>query len=93
MAAFVAEAISSYAIRLHYYSDAWLFAVIGMLLFLGLSGRRFVRATPLWLVAVSAVGTVVFGPVLDVALGARFGAASSERCHPRLAAVWASPCC
>lgn len=80
-ATFFAEAIGTYALRLHYVGEAVLFASVGVVLFLGLvvPARAMRTAVAAFTAAgvLTAVGVVLYWAVLDAAAGATFGALRS----------------
>ncbi len=78
-ATFVAEAIGTYLLRLHYGADAVLFAVIGIVAFAVLTWRthpaRAVLATAgLTTAVLTVVGIALYWLGLDAAAGVAFGA-------------------
>jgi hypothetical protein len=74
-ATFIAEAIGTYQLRLHYRGDEVLYAAIGLVLFavVAISSLRPARALAAT-TAIVAIGTVVYWLCVDAAAGATFGA-------------------
>ena len=73
-ATFLGEAIGAYAIRLHYRGDALVFAGIGVLLLIAFGYQsRMPRAVLGWTLVLTAVATVVYGPVLHATTRFAFG--------------------
>jgi hypothetical protein len=71
---FLAEAVGTYAIRLHYAGDAILFAAIGGLLLVAISRGGRLRPVLAWTVLLVAFGVLIFGPILQATSGIAFGA-------------------
>jgi hypothetical protein len=74
-ATFLAEAIGTYQVRLHYRGDVVLYAIIGLVLLavIAISTRRPARTLAATAV-VAAIGIVVYWLGVDAAAGTTFGA-------------------
>jgi hypothetical protein len=74
-ATFIAEAIGTYQLRLHYRADVVLYLVVGLVLLavLAMTTRRPLRAVVVTIV-ISIIGIGVYWLALDAVAGAAFGA-------------------
>jgi len=66
---FIAEAVGAYLLRLHYNSAAGLYLVIGAVLLVVLAWHVRHLELLAWTGAVTIVGLVAFGPLLDAIVG------------------------
>ena len=71
---FIAEGIGAYLLRLHDDSAAWLYLVIGAALLIVIAWPLRRLELLLWTSAVTVVGLVAFGPLLEAVAGSTVGA-------------------